>query len=54
MEMKRAGSIAPSLTNNMRIAIRTLNEKLLHDERISLSLLPVADGITFALKRNGA
>lgn len=32
-------------------AIRALNQKLKSDERIDLSLLPMADGITFALKR---
>jgi predicted O-methyltransferase YrrM len=32
-------------------AIRALNEKLHYDERVTLSLIPVADGLTLALKR---
>ena len=32
-------------------AIRRFNENLYRDERISLSVLPVADGVTLALKR---
>jgi caffeoyl-CoA O-methyltransferase len=32
-------------------AIRALNEKLRDDERVTISLLPFADGITLALKR---
>ncbi|AVH69668.1 class I SAM-dependent methyltransferase [Nostoc sp. 'Lobaria pulmonaria (5183) cyanobiont'] len=32
-------------------AIRAFNEKLHHDERISLSLVPIADGLTLAIKR---
>lgn len=32
-------------------AIRALNEKLHHDQRVTLSLVPIADGLTLALKR---
>jgi predicted O-methyltransferase YrrM len=32
-------------------ALRTFNAKLHHDERVDLSLIPFADGLTFALKR---
>ena len=34
------------------VAIRALNEKLHHDERVTISLVPIADGLTLALKRN--
>ncbi|BDI15571.1 O-methyltransferase [Nostoc cf. commune SO-36] len=32
-------------------SIRALNKKLHHDERITLSLVPIADGLTLAIKR---
>ncbi|MEH2230059.1 MAG: class I SAM-dependent methyltransferase [Nostoc sp.] len=32
-------------------AIRALNEKLHDDERVTLSLVPIADGLTLAIKR---
>jgi len=33
------------------IAIRAFNEKLHNDDRVTLSLVPIADGLTLALKR---
>jgi len=33
------------------IALRAFNRKLLRDERVSLSMLPLGDGVTLALKR---
>ncbi|BAT55431.1 O-methyltransferase, family 3 [Nostoc sp. NIES-3756] len=33
-------------------AIRALNQKLHDDERVTLSLVPIGDGLTLALKRN--
>ena len=32
-------------------AIRALNEKIQADERVTVSMLPLADGLTMALKR---
>lgn len=46
------GDVAdPAVKDNRTEKIRALNHKLHHDERVSLSLVPIADGLTLALKR---
>jgi len=46
------GKVADSLVQDEDTqAIRALNEKMLHDQRIAFSLLPVGDGLTLALKK---
>ncbi len=46
------GSVAePERDDRQVLALRALNDKLHRDERISLSLLPIADGLTLARKR---
>ena len=50
--MLRDGRVAdPDIDDASVQAIRDLNEQLHTDERIDLSLLPVADGLTLARKR---
>lgn len=47
-----SGTVAdPKVADPETVAIRALNEKLHQDGRVSLSLLPIADGLTLALKR---
>jgi caffeoyl-CoA O-methyltransferase len=47
-----SGRVADSeVQNNSTSAIRALNDKLYRDQRICLSLVPIADGLTLALKR---
>jgi predicted O-methyltransferase YrrM len=41
----------PQNQDKSTLAIRAFNDKLHHDERVSLSLVPIADGLTLALKR---
>ncbi len=38
------------LQDKSTTAIRALNEKLHHDQRVALSLIPIGDGLTLALK----
>jgi len=47
----REGKVAKRASDEEVAALQALNIKLLHDERIDLSLLPLSDGITLALKR---
>ena len=47
-----SGRVAdPSAEDEDTAAIRALNRKLHEDERVALSLVPIADGLTLALKR---
>ena len=47
-----SGRVAdPSNREEDTLAIRALNAKLHSDQRISLSMVPIADGLTLALKR---
>jgi caffeoyl-CoA O-methyltransferase len=48
------GKVAdPAIVEPDVVAIRALNRKLLRDERVDLSMLPVADGLTLVRKREG-
>jgi caffeoyl-CoA O-methyltransferase len=41
----------PGVQDPDTVALRSLNDKLLVDERIELAMVPIADGLTLALKR---
>lgn len=43
--------IDPEAQDSDTLAIRALNEKLLGDKRINLSMLPISDGLTLCYKR---
>lgn len=46
------GDVAnPEIKNASTQAIRALNEKILKDERVTMSLVPIGDGLTLVLKR---
>ncbi len=48
----QTGKVLDQSTNDPgTLAVRKLNEKLSRDERIHLSMLPIADGLTLAIKR---
>ncbi|MBD2451393.1 hypothetical protein H6G76_30575 [Nostoc sp. FACHB-152] len=44
--------IQPEIQDSATIAIREFNSKLAQDDRIDLSLIALADGLTLARKRN--
>ena len=46
-----SGSVAdPNNTDKRTIAIREFNQKLHQDERVDISLVPISDGLTLAMK----
>lgn len=47
-----SGAVAdPTVTDNRTEKIRSLNQKLHQDERVTLSLVPIADGLALAVKK---
>jgi caffeoyl-CoA O-methyltransferase len=41
----------PTDTSEDTVALRALNGRLIHDERVDTVMLPVADGLTLVRKR---
>lgn len=46
-----SGAVARPASDDNTRALQALNDKLIRDERIDLSLLPIGDGLTLARKR---
>ncbi|MEG4970089.1 class I SAM-dependent methyltransferase [Microcoleus sp. B6-A1] len=50
-----SGRVAdPQVQDESTLAIRSFNDKLRNDARVTLSVVPIADGLTLALKRRWA
>ena len=50
-----SGRVAdPQVQDESTVAIRSFNDKLRNDPRVTLSVVPIADGLTLALKRRWA
>jgi caffeoyl-CoA O-methyltransferase len=45
------GVIDDSMTDPDTLGVRRLNDRLFNDERVAISMIPVADGLTLAVKR---
>jgi predicted O-methyltransferase YrrM len=47
-----SGRVAdPTVTDSRTATIRALNDKIHHDDRVVASLVPIADGLTLAMKK---
>jgi predicted O-methyltransferase YrrM len=50
-----SGRVAdPKVQDQSTVALRTFNDKLRNDPRVTLSVVPIGDGLTLALKRRWA
>lgn len=48
-----SGKVAdPQVQDENTVALRAFNKKLYQDDRVSLSMVPIADGLTLAFKRS--